>query len=168
MFRSLARISWNTGVHLGGKGSFFPFITNFLVEVANQAKHELICRDDFYFFQQKITSLTTFGRLKHKILNITIYIYIYIYIYICRKLYIYKKLKEALEIYKNQTKNQSVLAKILKVYIICTPKCDAFGNSFFPLLNIMECYNQTDDECSIFFTLHCTIRASFSHHLVIW
>ena len=45
-----------------------------------------------------------------------------------------------MEIYKNQTKNQSVLAKILKVYIICTPKCDAFGNSFFPLLSIMECY----------------------------
>ena len=54
--------------------------------------------------------------------------------------YIYKKLKEAVEIYKNQTKNHSVLAKIYKVYIICTPKCDAFGNSFFPLLSIMECY----------------------------
>ena len=54
--------------------------------------------------------------------------------------YIYKKLKEAVEIYKNQTKNHSVLAKISKVYIICTPKCDAFGNSFFPLLSIMECY----------------------------
>ena len=44
--------------------------------------------------------------------------------------YIYKKLKETVEIYKNQTKNHSVLAKIYKVYIICTPKCDAFGNSF--------------------------------------
>ena len=54
--------------------------------------------------------------------------------------YIYKKLKEAVEIYKNQTKNHSVLAKIYKVYIICTPKCDAFGNSFFPLLSIMEFY----------------------------
>ena len=52
--------------------------------------------------------------------------------------YIYKKLKEAVEIYKNQTKNHSVLAKIYKVYIICTPKCDAFGNSFFPLLSIKE------------------------------
>ena len=53
---------------------------------------------------------------------------------------IYKKLKEVVEIYKNQTKNRSVLAKIYKVYIICTPKCDAFGNSFFPLLSIMEYY----------------------------
>ena len=58
---------------------------------------------------------------------------------------IYKKLKEAVEIYKNQTKSfflakHSVLAKIYKVYIICTPKCDAFGNSFFPLLYIMQCY----------------------------
>ena len=52
----------------------------------------------------------------------------------------YKKLKEAVEMCKNQTKNHSVLAKISKVYIICTPKCDAFGNSFFPLLKLMECY----------------------------
>ena len=57
----------------------------------------------------------------------------YNYIYV--ENYIYKKLKEAVE-----TKNHSVLAKIYKVYIICTPKCDAFGNSFFPLLSIMECY----------------------------
>ena len=52
------------------------------------------------------------------------------YIYV--ENYIYKKLKEAAEIYKNQTKKHSVLAKINKVYITCTPKCDAFGNSFFP------------------------------------
>ena len=45
-----------------------------------------------------------------------------------------------MEIYKNQTKNHSVLAKIYKVYIICTPKCDAFENRFFVLLSIMECY----------------------------
>ena len=38
MLQSLARILWDTGV-LGGKGCFFPFITNFLTEVANQAKH---------------------------------------------------------------------------------------------------------------------------------
>ena len=38
MLRSLARISWDSGVPLGGKG-FFHFITNFLIEVANQAKH---------------------------------------------------------------------------------------------------------------------------------
>ena len=60
------------------------------------------------------------------------------YIYV--ENYIYKKLKETIEIYKNQTKNHSVLAKIYKVYIICTPKCDAFGSSFFLLLSIMECY----------------------------
>ena len=54
--------------------------------------------------------------------------------------YMYKKLKEAVEIYKNQTKNHSVLAKIYKVYIICTPKCNPFGNSFFPSVSIMECY----------------------------
>ena len=46
-----------------------------------------------------------------------------------------------MEIHKNQTKkNHCVLAKIYKVYNICTPKCDAFWNSFFPLLSIMECY----------------------------
>ena len=61
----------------------------------------------------------------------------YNYIYV--ENYIYKKVKEAVEIFKNQTKHQSVLAKIYKVYIICIPKYDAFGNSFFPLLSIMEC-----------------------------
>ena len=39
MLRSLARTSWDTRVPLHGKGRFFPFITNFLIEVANQAKH---------------------------------------------------------------------------------------------------------------------------------
>ena len=39
ILRSLARISWDTGVPLGGKGCFFPFITNFSIEVASQAKH---------------------------------------------------------------------------------------------------------------------------------
>ena len=34
----------------------------------------------------------------------------------------------------------SVLVKIYKVYIICTPKCNTLGNSFFHLLSIMECY----------------------------
>ena len=57
--------------------------------------------------------------------------YNYIYIYVENE--IYKKLKEAVEIYKNETKNHSALAKICKVHIICTPICDAFGNSFFPL-----------------------------------
>ena len=61
----------------------------------------------------------------------------YGYIYV--ENYAYKKLKQAVEIYKNQTKKNSVLSKIYKVYIICTPKCDAFGNSFFPLLSRMEC-----------------------------
>ena len=56
----------------------------------------------------------------------------------CRKLY--KKLKEAVEIYKNQIKNHSVLAKYIKYILYCSPKCDAFGNSFVPLLSIMECY----------------------------
>ena len=49
------------------------------------------------------------------------------------------ELKEAVEIYKNETKNYSVLVKIYKTYIACTPKFDAFGNNFFPLLSIMEC-----------------------------
>ena len=37
ILRSLARISWDTGVPFGGKVCFFPFITIFLIEVANQA-----------------------------------------------------------------------------------------------------------------------------------
>ena len=38
ILRSLGRISWDTGVPLGGKSCFFPFITNFSIEVANQGK----------------------------------------------------------------------------------------------------------------------------------
>ena len=39
MLRSLPRISWDTGVPLGGKGCLLLFMTNFLIEVTNQAKH---------------------------------------------------------------------------------------------------------------------------------
>ena len=39
-----------------------------------------------------------------------------------------------MEIYKN------VLTKMYNVYIVCTPKFDAFSKSLFPLLTIMECY----------------------------
>ena len=39
MLRSLARILWDTGVPVGGKGCPFSFIMNFLIEVTNQAKH---------------------------------------------------------------------------------------------------------------------------------
>ena len=39
MLRSLARILWDTGVPPGLKSCFFPFLTKFLIEVENQAKH---------------------------------------------------------------------------------------------------------------------------------
>ena len=39
MLTSLARISWDTGVTLGGKGCFFLFVTNFLIQKANQTTH---------------------------------------------------------------------------------------------------------------------------------
>lgn len=39
MLCRLAVFSWDTGVSLGDKDSFRPFITNFLIEAANQAKH---------------------------------------------------------------------------------------------------------------------------------
>ena len=45
--------------------------------------------------------------------------------------HIYKKPKETVEIYKNQTKKRRFLEKIYKAYVICTPKYDAFGNSLF-------------------------------------
>ena len=60
------------------------------------------------------------------------------YSYIYAENYIYKKLKEAMEICKNQMKNHSVLAQIYKVYIIFFLEWDAFGNSFLPLLTIMD------------------------------
>ena len=82
----------------------------------------------------------------------------------------YKKLKEAAEIFKNQTKNHSVLAKTCKVYIICTPKCDALGNSFFPLLSIMECYKPNSRrtvEQPVLFSLPSI--AQYVHRLcIVW
>ena len=39
MLRSLARILWDTTVHLDGKGCFFPFLTVFIIEVANQSEY---------------------------------------------------------------------------------------------------------------------------------
>ena len=39
MLRNLARISWDTGIALDGQGCSFRFITNFLIEEKNQAKH---------------------------------------------------------------------------------------------------------------------------------
>ena len=62
----------------------------------------------------------------------------YNYLYVQN--YIYKKLKEAVEMDKKQTKNHNVLAKIYKICIIRSPICDAFGNNFFPSLTIIECY----------------------------
>ena len=143
----------------------------------------MICRDDFYHFQWKLHLFDNFWMFKTQNTENN-------YIYV--KIYIYKKLKEAVEIYKDQTKNHSVFVKLFqksgfwslicgfpwvlwfhslyrefslsykirfrllgqvyhfsllicysylyKVYIICTPKCDTFGNSFFPLLSIMEYY----------------------------
>ena len=49
MLGSLARTSRDSGVPLGGKGSFLPFITYFIIKMVNQAK-KLICRYDFYYF----------------------------------------------------------------------------------------------------------------------
>ena len=39
---------------------------------------------------------------------------------------------------KNKRKTTAFCPKCIKH--ICTPKCDAFGLNFFPLLSIMECY----------------------------
>ena len=73
----------------------------------------------------------------------TEYNYIYVENYIC------KKLKEAVETYKNQTKNHSILAKIYKVYIMC---------SFFPLLSIMECY--TPNRGRMFYFLYPPLHST--------
>ena len=64
MLRSLARILWDTGFFQVGKSCFLPFITNFLIDLQG-------C---FLLFPiENYISLTTFGRSKHKILNITIH-----------------------------------------------------------------------------------------------
>ena len=89
----------------------------------------------------------------------------YNYIYV--ENYIYKKFKEVVEIYKKQIKNHSVLAKINKVCIICTPKCDAFKNSFFPLQSLMKCCkpNRLWMVILLYIPLHslCIVFASFGN-----
>ena len=134
----------------GWKVCFFPFIANFLIEVANQAK-ALIDLLGWFFITSNIKFHLFDNFWTFKTQN-TEYNYEYV------ENYIYKKLKEAVEIYKNQTKNHSVLAKIYKVYIICTPKCDAFGNSFFPLLSIMECYKP--NRWRMFYFLYPPLRST--------
>ena len=123
MLYSLARISWEIGVPLGGKGCFFPFITNCqinwivgMIFITRNRKLHLF--DNFWTFKTQNTE--------------------YKYLYV--ENYIYKNLKEAVEVYIKQTKNHIVLAEIYKSYIMCTSKWDAFGNNFFPLLSIKECY----------------------------
>ena len=55
ILRSLARIPWDTGIPLGGKGRFFTFHCEF--NWNSKSNEALIdCRDDFYYFQKKITS----------------------------------------------------------------------------------------------------------------
>ena len=120
MLCSLARISWEAGVPLGGKDCFLPFITNCQISVGMifiTCNRKLHLFDNFWTFKTQNTE--------------------YKYLYV--ENYIYKKLKEAVEIYIKQTKNHIVLAKIYKAYIMCTPKRDALGNIFFPLLSIKEC-----------------------------
>ena len=69
--------------------------------------------------------------------------------------------------YNNQKiKNHSVLAKIYKVYIICTPKCYAFGNSFFPLLNIIECY-KAKQTTNVLFPLPSIVQYAHRSRLVL-
>ena len=74
----------------------------------------------FITFNRKLHLFDNFWTFKTK--N-TEYNYIYV------KNYMHKKLTEAVEIYKNQTKNHNVLGKIYKVYTIYAPKYDVFGNS---------------------------------------
>ena len=84
------------------------------------------------------------------------------YDYIFVENYIYKKLKEAAEIYKKQTKKQKVLAEVTKYIFYVLPNVMLLeAVSFFVI-------NQTDDECPIFFTLHSTVCTSFSPSLLIW
>ena len=120
MLCSLARISWEAGVPLGGKDCFLPFITNCQISVGMifiTCNRKLHLFDNFWTFKTQNTE--------------------YKYLYV--ENYIYKNLKEAVEVYIKQIKNHIVLAKIYKAYIMCTPKRDALGNNFFPLLSIKEC-----------------------------
>ena len=149
MLCSLARISWEAGVPLGGKDCFLPFITNCQISVGMifiTCNRKLHLFDNFWTFKTQNTE--------------------YKYLYV--ENYVHKNLKEAVEVYIKQIKNHIVLAKIYKAYIMCTPKWDGFGNNFFPLLSIKNVTSKAEDECSIFFNLHCTVRASSSHPLVIW
>ena len=120
MLCSLARISWEAGVPLGGKDCFLPFITNCQISVGMifiTCNRKLHLFDNFWTFKTQNTE--------------------YKYLYV--ENYVHKNLKEAVEVYIKQIKNHIVLAKIYKAYIMCTPKRDALGNNFFPLLSIKEC-----------------------------
>ena len=61
MLRSLARILWDNDAPLGGKGCFFLCVSNFLIEVANQAKY---CKMIFITSNRKLHPFDNFWKFK--------------------------------------------------------------------------------------------------------
>ena len=130
MFHSLARISWDTCVSLQVEQVVFPFHYEFSNSSGKSSKTLVNLQGLFLLLPIKnYISLIFFGRSKHKIQHITIYTE-----------NIYTKNSKRLQKYVKTKQKTTAFQRKYKVYIICTPKCDTFGNSFFPLLSIMECY----------------------------
>ena len=92
MLRNLARISWDTGIALDGKGCSFRFITNFLIEEKNQAKHYWFVGMVFITSNIELHFIDNLWTFKTQ--N-TEYGYIHV------EMYIYTKVNKAVEIYKN-------------------------------------------------------------------
>ena len=81
MLHSLARILFDTGAPLGGKGYFFPFITSFLIETANQASINWLVRMIFITSNRKLLLFDNFWSFKTQNTEYN-YIYVQNYIYI--------------------------------------------------------------------------------------
>ena len=130
MFRSLGRISWDTCVSLLVEQVVFSFHYEFSNSSGKSSKTLVNLQGLFLLLPIKnYISLIFFGRSKHKIQHISIY---------AENIYI--KNSKRLPKYVKTKQKTTAFQRKYKVYIICTPKCDTFGNSFFPLLSIMECY----------------------------
>ena len=136
MLCSFGNVRETLASHWVEKVVFFPVNMNFI---------GMTGRDHFYYFRKKLHPFNNFWTFETQNTE---------YNYIYQETYIYKKLKQAVEIYKNQTKNHNVLTNMYKVYTISTP----FWNNFYPLLSIMECYkpNRWRMFCFLFSPLHTT------------
>ena len=105
----------------GWKKLFFPLHCEFSDRSEKSSKTLIDLQGCFLLIQiENYISLTTFGYSKQKILNIILYM---------QKLYLKKNSKRLWEYIKTKQKAKAFQRKYINYILLCTLKCDAFGDS---------------------------------------